>query len=1126
MPDDDLRYEPPQHGYDWLARLQPASCLVVGQIPEHHRDIVSTIAGDVRGSSASPLTGLLHCGAYAFNRTGSWHAMVVATGRPPTDAASDRRRYAEDGHLVTAGAVYDTLWVGADPFAGRAKFNRGDMVRTRGGARSVGRVNEVLPAAGSYQYQVDMHGDIKRYSEEALVLVEGDPRDPAFWLSQAPVGAKGLSLTLTWTKLRHPLTDTLYSFASSKTVFRPYQFKPVLKVLTASSGRLLIADEVGLGKTIEAGLIWSELEQRSRLERVLVVSPAVLTLKWKTEMGRRFDRPLEILRPRDLADFADRLANGDEPNLQGVVSLESLRSADAVLEKLNDLHPRFDLVIIDEAHYLRNSDSKSHALGRLLADWSDYLIFLSATPLNLGNKDLFNLMNLLDEGHFGDHAIFEAQLEPNQILNGVARSLLEEGRRTPRKLVRQLAELDALQFGSTVTDRPDYQLLRSLFDVDGPLTHDEVARARRLLADLNVLGSVLTRTRKADVPDRKAVRDPRNIDVEWTTEEQNYYDSVYAWYMSRALEMNTPPGFAMQMPLRQAASCIPASQELMRERNPELFRQEVDDSEEEISGDLTGLLDLPTLARPVPVDSKYEQLLAELRKVRGAELRQVMIFSFFRRTLSYLAGRLGKHFSVRVMHGGVPMADREKIMREFRDGRFEILLLSEVGSEGLDFEFCNVLVNYDLPWNPMRVEQRIGRLDRFGQEHEKIFIYNMRVPGTIETDIFQRLYDRIGVFENSIGELEPILRDQLGDITKRLLDPRLDMAGRRREIDRIEVAIQQRSHETDELRASQAQLSGLDGLIVEGLTETGPGNGRFIGPAEVQRMLDELFDRVGGRRRKPNKSGIFSIIGSSELAERLRSSRVGDGGSKHSRSKLAALLQSETPLECTFQPEAASKYDVELLSGRHPLVKLALEVLNDETLALPRFGSMAVPALPAGKRYLVMLDLAETSGLRPLLELWATAIDLGTRRPNPEVGDLVLTALAEGRLRDGTPTPPDELSEVWRQAQEHLAVRHRDTERTRRQENAALVEGRILARQGSLDIQIQKTQELLARLRVDGRGPTIVRLYEGRLRNLRARRAEIRYELASRQELEISLTAVAIALIESAEPTPSPCTRE
>ncbi|MEQ4303898.1 helicase-related protein [Plantactinospora sp. B6F1] len=1119
---DDLRYAPPQQTYDWLTELHPASCLVVGKVADPERDRVSALGKEVRSTAGKSSGAKVRRGAYAFLRDGSWHALLVTTGTEPGPAESARRKYTEDrSHLVYAELMHDLLWEDAQPFAGGAAFAFGDLVRVRGSGDSVGRVKDVLPLAGGFQYQVELRDGTKRYNEGALLLVEGDPQDPEFWLDQPPAGADGLSLTLTWTKLSHPLTDTIYSFASSKTVFRAYQFKPVLKVLTGSSGRMLIADEVGLGKTIEAGLVWSELEQRNRLDRVLVVAPAVLTHKWRQEMRRRFDRQLDVLKAQDLAVFAEKLADGDEPALHGVISLESLRGA-SVLTRLAELSPRFDLVIVDEAHYLRNRESKSHALGQHLASWADFLIFLSATPLNLGTNDLYNLMSLLDEGAFGDQAVFLAQLEPNQILNGVARALAGEGREVPRKLLARLDDLRALEFGSTVTDRPDYRLLRKLFDTNQPLDHETVARARRLLADLNVLGGVLTRTRKADVPDDKAVREPRNIHVTWTEREQNYYQGIYAWYMARALALGTPPGFAMQMPLRQAASCIPASQQLLRERNPELFWDDFDDGEKEdekaAPGDLTGL---PRLTVPLGVDSKYDELLAELRKVRRAGLRQMMIFSFFRRTLRYLADRLGAHFTVRVMDGAVPMDEREQIMRDFRAGTFEILLLSEVGAEGLDFEFCNVLVNYDLPWNPMRVEQRIGRLDRFGQQHEKIFIYNMQVPGTIETDIFQRLYDRIGVFENSIGELEPILRDQLEEINKRVLDPKLDHAGRCREADRVAVAMRQRAHDTDELQAAQAHLSGLDNLLIEGFTNSGPGNGRFIGPTELLRMLDELFARLGGRRRRPDPNGIFSIVGSAQLAERLRRSRLADGGSRSTTSKLATMLQNETPIECTVRPETASRYDVELISGRHPLVKLALAVLREEGLYLPRFGSVSVPGLAAGRRYLVTVDLAETTGLRPLLELWPTAVDLATSQVEEGIGDELLTALAEGKLRDGSPDVPGDLRAMWRVAQQHVFVRAQQTERTRAQENAALVEGRILARKSSFDLQIRKCQERIEQ----ARNPNILRMHHGHLRNLRTRRQEARDDLLGRKELTISLTAIAVVLASSAEPTPSRGTR-
>ncbi|MGI5243250.1 DEAD/DEAH box helicase [Dactylosporangium sp. CA-139066] len=1119
MAADDLRYEPPHHGLGWLDPLRPTSCLVMGDVPEHERDSIVQIAPSVRAATPSGMARrLLHQGTYAFEVGGVWHVVLIALGREPRLSEGARSRYVEDGHLSFARIFYEDSWDEAAPFAGRPGLSVGATVRPKG-TDAFGRIRRVIAIPGGYEYEVDIQGTVSSFSEEALVPVAGDPRDPSFWLQQPPAKAADISLTLTWTKLHHPLTDVLYSFASSKTVFRPYQFKPVLKMLTGSSGRILIADEVGLGKTIEAGLIWSELEQRSRLERVLVVAPAALTLKWKAEMERRFDRSLPVLKPRELGELLDRLREGAEPEIRGVMSLESLRNAD-VLEVLDQLQPRFDLIIVDEAHYLRNRESKTHALGRLLASLADYLVFLSATPLNLGNDDLFNLMHLLDPENFGDKAIFDIQLWPNELLNTVARSLLQDGRHTPRKLVAELDRLAGLDFGASVTDRPDFGILRSLLDVERPLRPDEIARARRLLADLNVLGGVLTRTRKAEVPDAKAVREPRNIDVEWTDAERRYYEAVVAWYTAKALESGSPPGFVMQMPLRQAASCIPASQRLIQRRDPHLFAEAFDDFDEEPGEVPTGLPVAGVLSRPVPVDSKYERLQEELLRIRQAGLRQMMIFSFFRGTLAYLAERLKEHFTVAVMDGGVPLPRREEIMRQFREGRFEILLLSEVGSEGLDFEFCNVLVNYDLPWNPMRVEQRIGRLDRFGQQHEKIFIYNMRVPGTIETDIFQRLYDRIGVFQNSIGELEPILRDSIGDISKRVLDPKLDDAGRRREVDRIVVALEQRRHDADDLKNSRAYLSGLDDLLVEGMTADGPGNGRFIGPAEIRRMIDELLVRVGGRRGDVDADGVFRIVGSPALATKLRQHRSTDDGSRHSRSKLAALMQDGTPLECTFQPEVASRRNVELVSARHPLVRVALDVLDAETLSLPRFGSVQASGLPNGRSFLVSLDLAVTTGLRPLCELWATAIDVDTQRVSAGVGDALLQALAEGNLGDGPPIAPADTQRLLRLAKDELATRRRQTERFRAQENAALVAGRIRAREGSLDLQIRKTTELIGQLRAQGRSRSIIRLNEGWLRRLRENRRDVRDKLIGHSELSLSLTSVAVVIASAAEPSP------
>jgi len=1104
-------YRPPDAGYEWLDSLAPSACLCVGLPPEREMAGIRRVAADLRGVVAAEG---LHRGTYAVRIRGAWRAIVVFVGREPRSNDQGRSRSLVDGHLVTALRLFTAQWGDAGPIADRPVFATGDLVQPRGSADS-GQVREVLQTSQGYWYLVDLGGALRRYREQALGRVEGDPRDARSWLAHAPVGARDLALTLTWTKLRHPLTDTLYSYGSSKTVFRPYQFKPVLKLLSASTGRLLIADEVGLGKTIEAGLIWNELEQRMPLDRVLVVAPAVLTQKWQAELNRRFDRRLDILRPADLIErLADHRRN---ETVRGIVSLESLRRARASLAQLAEVHPRLDLVVVDEAHYLRNRRTSSYALGRLLGDWAAYLIFLSATPLNLGREDLFNLMSLLDDGQFGDPQVFEAQLEPNGVLNQVARELVGVGRQAPLALMDRLDVLADMNFGKAITSRSEFGVLRTLLSVGRPLSDDEVARTRRLLADLNALGGMFTRTRKAEVPEDKAVREPVKLDVEWTDEEYAFYRAIRAWYLRQARATGKPGGLTLQMPLRQAASCIPAAQEILRSKGWAGFAEagaDVDDTfdlgddEDDEPETPAAPPDIEALLAPLGVDTKYQTLLGELLKLQEHGLNQAMIFSFFRGTLEYLEEQLGRHFEVRVMHGGVSMAKRQQIMADFRAGKFDLLLLSEVGSEGLDFEFCNILVNYDLPWNPMRVEQRIGRLDRFGQKHEKIFIYNMVVPGTIETDIFQRLYDRIEVFRRSIGELEPILRDELADINHRILDPNLSDEQRQQQVERIAVALEQRAQDASGLDESRALLAGLDSLLVDGLTDAGPRHGRFVGTTEIQTMLSELFQRLGGQLSQPDDSGIVTITGTDALANQLQRRKIPDVGSQYTRSAFVDLLRFGDPIPATFQPDTASRRNVDLLCVRHPLVKLALAELGDRPLTLHKFGTVAVPGLPAGRRFFISIDLAQTSGLRPMLELWATAVDVESHAPHAAAGELLLTALAEGTLSDGDPTVPHDVTDLWRIAENASMRRQEDVEIQRARDNAALVEARIQAQVQSLDLQIARTEAIFDEV-ID---PGIRRLHEGHLRNLHNRRAEIRAELEPRKELSIDLTSVAAVL--------------
>ena len=171
-------------------------------------------------------------------------------------------------------------------------------------------------------------------------------------------------------------------------------------------------------------------------------------------------------------------------------------------------------------------------------------------------------------------------------------------------------------------------------------------------------------------------------------------------------------------------------------------------------------------------DNKFEALLNAIKGKQAMQNNRVMVFSSFRHTLQYLADKLFENgIRVGVVHGGVPDEDRIKLRERFMMSRadkeaLDVLLFSEVGCEGLDYQFCDCMINYDLPWNPQTIEQRIGRIDRNGQKSESVSIINIITEDTIDCDIFDRCLSRIGVFNSSIGDSEQIL----GDITKEIYD--------------------------------------------------------------------------------------------------------------------------------------------------------------------------------------------------------------------------------------------------------------------------------------------------------------------------------------------------------------------
>ena len=223
----------------------------------------------------------------------------------------------------------------------------------------------------------------------------------------------GFLRSLLVTKLRSPLSDVLYSFQASKTKFEAYQFKPVLKFLDSPVPSILIADEVGLGKTIEAAILLQELRARGAMRRVLVICPAGLREKWQAELLNRFDEQFQLMFRKEVEQDVRLYRQTDGNNtLNGIVSLETFRS-DEIQSLLADTGVTYDLVIIDEAHHLRTTGTLSNNVGERMQEMSEHLLLLTATPLQTSQQDLFNLLRFIDPGQFTHMDDFVLQLQPN-----------------------------------------------------------------------------------------------------------------------------------------------------------------------------------------------------------------------------------------------------------------------------------------------------------------------------------------------------------------------------------------------------------------------------------------------------------------------------------------------------------------------------------------------------------------------------------------------------------------------------------------------------------------------------------------------------------------------------------------
>ncbi len=822
-------------------------------------------------------------------------------------------------------------------------------------------------------YQIKFPNRIEYIAGDQLEIIEEELSHPLdLFLKGQLSRACDLKRILTHVRLGGRLANLIYSMEISNTDFYAYQFKPVIKILNSVTNGLLIADEVGLGKTIEAGLIWTELKSRFDLRRLLVMVPAILQEKWQLELKNRFGIDAKILKAEEtLKELTYTAQTGSYHDFAIITSMQGIRprkgwencdpenspAASRLAKFLDELKYEselIDLLIVDEAHYMRNPESKTARIGQLLRNLSDYIILLSATPIHLKNKDLYTLARLIDEDTYYREDVFNLIIEANAPLVKARDAILTQ-------------ELNSKEFWEYINSARSHFLLKNnkqlKYYTDSPPTDVQLKdnefrnKIAEQLDSMNILGNIITRTRKRDVKEFRVIREPVPESIKMTEPEKIFFEFVTNSVREFCAKYDYHEGFLLVLPQRQMASSMPAALRWWQSKrfntkdglDNAIFTNLLnadDDEYEEIDYELEDYEELGPLSKELirqsykygdyatlfKNDSKFNRLKQVLnKKLSENKKEKIVLFSYFRPTLNYLNERLkADGYRCLLLMGGEKINKNEIIRRFKNSDDINLLLSSEVGSEGIDLDFCRILINYDLPWNPMKVEQRIGRLDRIGQKANRILIWNLFYEDTIDGRIYNRLLKRIGIFEHTLGGLEPIVGHELRILTMDLLRDNLTAEQEQERIDQTTQAIVNRQKEEERLEEEAKHLVAYGDYILNQVKAAKEMN-NWIKGKDIQNYIIDYFQlNYSGcyfKQHYDDKS-VFDIqlsnAAKNDLDNYLRGKRI---------STTTRLVSNETrPIQCEFVNKLfiESNQNLEIINQIHPVVRFVTSQIEKQ----------------------------------------------------------------------------------------------------------------------------------------------------------------------------------------------------
>lgn len=944
----------------------------------------------------------------------------------------------------------------------------------------------------------------------ALLTTAGEDRSVEALLRERAFGGReDFVRSYTHRKLLTPVDDTLYSLSASRTQLLAHQFKPLIKFLESVHRRYLIADEVGLGKTIEAGIIVAELRARQQLGGVLIICPNHLRDKWRAELLKRFDEEFDIVTTRrDWLQRVDRWMKEGTEGTRSIIGHRTLAS-EKLMASLEQGVPGFDLIVVDEAHYARNPATLSRRILGELADAANQLLLLTATPLQTNIENLLSLLRLVDEDAFANPHLFRDRLDVNRRLvraeAHLRRARVSSSARTDA-LRASLAELSRIspteraRFGLNTKDGLPAveQALSAAVSIPNASLED-VAGPADQLRSLNLLAPFITRTRKSEVQS-SCERRVRTVRPKLTEAEQEFYRVTVAWIRDAVRRQHGPEqvAFLTREPERRLASSFHGFwKHLMRATS---------------SGREVTISSPPAHVRAAydrirRTDTKYRELKGLVARLSKDDPdAKVIVFASFKHTIAYLRHRLERDgVAFEWIHGDVPMDptdptrdERGKRVRRFlEDASCRVLVSSNVGGEGLDLQAASVVINYDLPWNPSAVEQRIGRVDRFGQERDVVHVANLVLPETVEDLVYSRLMDRLDLFRDSIGDLAAVLGPIVTELSSAFLAQQLSLEEMNEQARDAENRARNRIRDQQSLVERENEFIAFDEDFVDVLKglET---HGRTFRPDDVARVacavVETHFRDSFLRTYEPDESeGIYELSAGFGLRQVLINTH-------HERPsgvlrRFLAQFPEGVPKLITFDGEVAERRtDLILITTRHPFMRALIEHTASaeafhavSAVRLPREATDLGPGLltlfeaklefgPQTRRFLWPIFVPQDSpptGLDPSRRLLRAALDAGRADPGREAPDgEVLVAMLSAAA--------DHAEDALSQLTERILAGERRRIQPRVAELRARYDRRVLNTEARLRDAYQTRDEK----RIEGIGRYLRRLTRERERRL------------------------------------------